>query len=109
MPRGAAFIAKTETGRAVRVWLDVIFPPDDGHLKATNYPFYPEIVIAPRERLDGLEFDVLKGRDVELVVPSRGKRYEVLRDLICTAEPKSLFSLSLDTSEEPIREHIAVD
>lgn len=109
IPRGAAFIAKTPTDKAVRVWLDVDFGPEDGHLKFSNFPYMPEIVVAPRESIEQLEFDVLHGRNVELIVPSRGPRYEALRDRIAVAEPLTLVSVSLDPNEEPMREHVTVD
>lgn len=108
-PRGAAFIAQIPTEKPVRVWLDFDFPPDDGHLKFANFPYLPEIVVGPRERVEDLEFDVLRGRDVELVVHSRGKRYEVLRDRIAVVEPLTLVSISFDPNEEPMREHVTVD
>lgn len=108
-PRGASFIAKSPNSGSVRVWLDVPFPPDDGHLKWSNYPHLPEIVIGPKERIEPLDFSVLKGRKVELVVPDRGERYEALRDAVSAVEPETLTSLCLSGKEEVLRVHIALD
>lgn len=109
IPRGAAFLEKSVCAGTVRVWLDGTFPPEDGHLKWSNFPYQPELVIGPKDRIDSIEFGVLKGRDVELVVPDRGARYAALLDAVSTVEPRSLTSLCLDEKEETLREHIARD
>ena len=105
-PRGAAFVANAPESVAVRVWLDFDFPPEAGHLKWSNFPLMPEIVIGPKERVGLMDFDVLKGREVELIVIERGERYELARDRIATAEPRVFRSVCF-TDGEGIREHIA--